>query len=102
MTIQYQAKIYHYIISNSTNFNLNFEPSKVLTEEIETKKESEADCTYRINFIIPKENICLIIVQNLVSDGDMMELENKRNIPFEKKIGINIVLLLFLSLFQLD
>ena len=73
------------------NLNLNFEPSMVITGEIETKKEDETDYIYQKNFIVLNKNHSLIIVQNLVSDGDMMELENKRYMPLASKIGIIIV-----------
>ena len=73
------------------NLNFNFEPSKIIKGEIETKKESETNYIYRISFIIPKDNLNLIIVQNLISDGDMMEVENKRYMPFLSKIRILIV-----------
>ena len=73
------------------NLNLNFEPSMVITGEIETKKEDETDYIYQKNFIVLNKNHSLIIVQNLVSDGDMMELENKRYMPLTSKIGIIIV-----------
>ena len=82
------------------NLNLNFEPSKAITGEIETKKENETEYVYQINFIIPKENNSLIIVQNLASDGEMMEIENKRYMPLMSKIGIIIVFtVLFTAIF---
>ena len=81
LSIQYSEK----------NLDLNFEPSKVIKGEPETKKEKENDYFYQISFIIQKEDQKLIIVQNLVSDGNKMELENKKYTPLMSKIGIIIV-----------
>ena len=79
----------HYFEKNT--FNFNFEPSKVITGEIEMEKENKTDYIYQKSFIIENKNNSIIIVQNLVSDGDMMELENKRYMPLASKIGIIIV-----------
>ena len=79
----------HYFEKNT--FNFNFEPSKVITGEIEMEKENESGYIYQKNFKIKNENEGLIIVQNLVSEGGMMELENKRNIPLVNQTGIIIV-----------
>ena len=73
------------------SFNFNFEPSIVITGEIEKKIESETDYIYQKSFIIENKKHTIIIVQNLVSDGDMMELENKRYMSSMSKIGIIIV-----------
>ena len=73
------------------SFNFNFEPSKVITGEIETEKENKTDYIYQKSFIIENKNNSIIIVQNLVSDGDMMELENKKNILLMNQTGIIIV-----------
>ena len=79
----------HYFEKNT--FNFNFEPSKVITGEIEMEKENESGYIYQKNFKIKNENEGLIIVQNLVSEGGMMELENKRNIALVNQTGIIIV-----------
>ena len=79
------------VYSFDKDLDLNTEPSKVKGEP-ETRNEEETDYIYQINFIILNKNHSLIIVPNLVSDGDMMELENKRYMPLISKIGLIIVL----------
>ena len=82
-----------YYFDKNLDINLDFEPSKVIKGEPETKKEKEKeiDYIYQISFLIQTDGQKLIIIQNLVSDGDMMELENKRYVPSMNKIRIIIV-----------
>ena len=80
------------VYSLDKDLDLNTESSKVKGEP-ETRNEEETDYIYQISFIIQKEDDHkLIIIENLVSDGDKMELENKRYMPLISKIGLIIVL----------
>ena len=90
-----------YYFEKNLDLNLDFEPSKVIKGESETKKEKEKeiDYIYQISFLIQKDDRKLIIVRNLVSDGDMMELENKIYVPSMNKVRIIIVSTILFEVF---
>lgn len=78
--------------------DFGFQPIRTIrsNNQKEPNLKSKKDYLRKATFVIPLENRKYLVIKNLQSDGNIIELENAHYLPLGAKIGIGIVAEVFL------
>ena len=78
--------------------DFDFEPIRTIKSNSEKEPDLDKKKNFRnkVTFVIPVENRKYLVIKNLQSDGNIIEIENGYFLPLATKIKIGVVIQIFL------